>query len=59
MQAEIAELRSTVDQLRQYETLYNTAKSRSRNKAEIAQGFSVTGGKIVPEFTTPKQARAS
>jgi chromosome segregation ATPase len=59
MQAEIAELRSTVDQLRQYETLYNTAKSRSRNKAEIAQGFSVNGGKIVPEFTPPKQARAS
>ena len=59
MQAEIAELRSTVDQLRQYETLYNTAKSRSRNKAEIAQGFSVNNGKIVPEFTSSKQARAS
>jgi chromosome segregation ATPase len=58
MQAEIAELRSTVDQLKQYEALHNASKSRGRGKAEVAQGFSVAGGKIVPEFSGSK-ARAS
>ena len=55
MRTQIAELQATVAELKQYESLYTAAKSR-KAKAEAAAGFTVEGGKVVPEFAQMKQA---
>jgi len=51
MRGEIALLQETVGQLRQYESIYTAAKARAKAKTDVADGFSVANGKIVPEFT--------
>lgn len=53
MRGEIDDLRATVARLEQYESLYTAAK-KSKGKAVVASGFSVEGGKIVPDFETAK-----
>ncbi|MDQ6436516.1 hypothetical protein RB623_20900 [Mesorhizobium sp. LHD-90] len=55
MRDEIVELQATVAQLKQYESLYTASKSR-KAKAEVANSFTVEGGKVVPEFVEMKQA---
>jgi chromosome segregation ATPase len=55
MRGEIAELQATVERLKQYESLYAAAKARARAKTEVANGFSVSNGKIVPEFEQAQQ----
>lgn len=54
MRDEINALKSSVEQLRQYETLYAAAKARAKAKSEVASGFSVSNGKIVPDFSPAK-----
>jgi chromosome segregation ATPase len=54
MRGEIAELKTTIGQLRQYESLYAAARARAKAKTDVATGFSVSNGKIVPEFPSPK-----
>jgi myosin heavy subunit len=56
MRRQIAELQGTVEHLKQYEALHMATKARSKGRAEVASGFSVAGGKIVPEFAAVKQA---
>jgi chromosome segregation ATPase len=56
MREQIAELQATVERLKQYERLYATAKARGKGKSEVASGFTVEGGQIVPEFANEKQA---
>lgn len=53
LKTEVAELQTTVSQLRQYERLYAAAKARARATADVATSFSVSQGKIVPEFQPP------
>ncbi|MFI0845419.1 hypothetical protein [Mesorhizobium sp. IMUNJ 23232] len=55
MRNQITELQATVAELKQYESLYTAAKSR-KAKAEAATGFTVEGGKVIPEFAQMKQA---
>lgn len=53
MRSEIAVLQETVSQLRQYETVYSAAKVRAKARTEVADTFTISNGKVVPEFSPP------
>lgn len=56
MRREIAELQDTVERLSELNRAHTESKARAKLKSDIATGFSVERGKVVPEFPQPKLA---
>jgi hypothetical protein len=57
LRRQIAELQATVARLKRFEGVYLAAKAAPpKGTTEVASGFSVEGGQIVPEFDPAKPA---
>jgi len=56
MRKQIADLQATVARLKRFENIYLAAKGATKSPPEVASGFTVESGQIVPEFDPSKPA---